>query len=238
MAGVASVTREELAAWDEALARDFIEFLKLLGPVRSDSARLEAGLRALLAMRPERAVGIARVLGCLDAAGRLRLATEMAEHPRVSVRAEFLRVNAPQRLEVPGSSPRWLPDEAWDPWLRSGLMGEDPDVREYAASIAFGLSRGTAVARELIACAETGSPALRWRSLLALGSAEDPASLALLLRTLAGPDEGLAGAAVRALAARPDGRNAWQRALADPRAHVRNSARFAAAVVGREPGAG
>lgn len=175
------------------------------------------------------AEGVAAAARYLPERERLLLARHMAADPRPAVRLGLFRAWAPPRADVQGTGWACLPQPDWDALLRRGLGDPEPAVREHAAALVFGTARGAAVTEELLANLDPGSapahaappsPAatsharLRWYTILALGSATDAASLAVLRYILhIGADPVEAGAAVRALAARPDGVSTWWTAL-------------------------
>ncbi|HZN92866.1 MAG TPA: hypothetical protein VFB81_09170, partial [Myxococcales bacterium] len=72
-----------------------------------------------------------------------------------------------------------------------------------------------------------------WWTLLALGAAGDDVSRHVLEQVASEPDMGPAAAAIRALAARADGREAWLRALEGPDGELRRAALFGLAEVAR-----
>jgi hypothetical protein len=170
----------------------------------------------------------------LPAASRQRILPRVARDPRPSVRRALFHEWAPEVLEVPRPGSALLPDAEWHHLLRTALEDDDADVRAAAAALAFDSGHAGELAAELLrgldaAGARDREPA--WPLVLALGQARDGDSLQRLVAIAAGPDEPLAAAAVRALAARPDGRAAWQAAFSDARAEVRGAALFALARV-------
>ncbi len=212
----------------QALAADLPQKLAAIRPFMEDRPRLAAVLRQLLTSGadPEK---LAYAAQYLDEPQRVALAREWRADPRPEVRSALFRAWAPVDRDVPGRGWRSLPEDEWDAHLREGLLDPDRRVRENAAVLAYGTNRGAAVVGELLANVGAPEPALRAWAVLALGSADDAISRDVLQGLLAGEDEDLASAAVRALAARPDGHPDWLRALDDARDKVRTTAMFALA---------
>ncbi len=160
----------------------------------------------------------------------------MVDDADPAVRLALFEALAPPRPDPDGGNDDWaaqgqggmcLPAYAWDAILRAGLRDATPRVREAAAALTYATARGASLVGELLAQLTAAEPGLcRW-SALALGSAADAESRAALEKLLTGNDPELAAAAVRALAARPDGRDAWRRSLTDDRPTVSWAARLA-----------
>ena len=132
---------------------------------------------------------------------------------------------------MPGRPLPTLPDPELDELLRRGLGDPSPGVREAAAALAFLAVRGASLVGELTVNLGAPESGVRWWSILALGAAADPITRELLLDLAQGEDLAEASAAIRALAQRRDGRDAWFAGLADSRPDVHNAAIFALATV-------
>jgi hypothetical protein len=206
----------------------------------SDDAAYEAELRRLLRERPDAIDAVAQGLQLLPEELRARFARELWTSPAANVRRALYRVLEPLRLEVQGTGWKALPDGEWDAFVGAGLDDSDAEVRRIAAALVFSTAAGSCFVEDLLLLVSRGeleTPATRETVLLALGSAHDRDSLAALRAAAAGQDLQLAGAAVRALAARPDGKAEALKALEDPSEAVRAAAEFALAKVmtGLEP---
>lgn len=221
----------ELVRWTRELSGGLVAALTLLSEHVADPPRVVAALLQVLAFAEPAARGITPILGVLDEPHRLRLADALTTHPRPAVRAAFYGPFAPLRFDVPGTSPRLFAADAGAALLRRGLLDPDREVRLLATAMVFGTCSGAQVTDLLLANLASDDRDLVWRTLAALGSARDEASLAALVRHADGPDEGLASIAVQALGARDDGRALCaERSRSDPREWVRSCARHALAV--------
>ncbi len=169
------------------------------------------------------------LLLALPAERRERALLALSSDPRDDVRAGAFAMFAPARLDVPNTLSFPIGDAGANDMLARGVADPHPPVREAAIAAAFATSRGHAIERALIDLASV--PALRWSCLLALGSGVTDESLALLRIACAHDDAANAGAAIRALAERPEGAADVVAAVADPRPDVRRSALFAIAHV-------
>lgn len=206
----------------------------------ADTAAYETELRRLLRARPDAVDAVAQGLQLLPEQLRARFARELWTAPDARVRRALYRVLEPLRLEVQGTGWKALPDDEWDAFVAAGLDDADAEIRRIAAALVFSTASGRRFAADLLLLLSRGereTPATREAVVLALGSADDRDSLAALRAVVAGPDVRLASAAVRALAARRDGRADAVTALEDPHAGLRAAAEFALAHVmtGLEP---
>lgn len=222
----------------QALGGSTMDLVAAIRPLIDDTPRFEAALRQALTEAPAVAEGVAMAALYLPESHRAGMARALAEDPRPAVRQALFRAWAPPRMEVQGQAWRSLPPDAWTALLTDGLTDEEPEVREHATSLVFGTAWADNVSEHLLANLARGDARLRWRTILALGSAGDPGSLAALRGIALGANASEAAAAVRALAARPDGRSDWWRALqvasgagAGPAREVRDAAVFALAHV-------
>jgi hypothetical protein len=221
----------ELVRWARELSGDVVAALTLLSAELADQPRVVAALLQTLAFAEQSARGTTLILGCLDDAHRRRLADALTTDPRPAVRAAFYSPFAPLRFDVPGTSARLFTADVCAALLRRGLFDPDREVRLLATAMTFGTCSGAQVTDLLLANLAGDDRDLAWRTLAALGSARDGASLAALVRHADGPDEGFAGIAVQALGARDDGRALCaERARSDPREWVRSCAHHALAV--------
>lgn len=168
--------------------------------------------------------GIAFAASVIAEPARSDLLVELGRSEHLAMRAAVFRLWAPIRMLRPGQRPMQLDTARWDRLLRAGLMDADSEIRQMAAGLAFDTGRGAALCRELLANVHSRDPGLRRSAILALGGAQDAPSLAALRRILAHgqPDE--AGVALRALAARKDGRTHFWVAFDDERSEVREAA--------------
>jgi HEAT repeat protein len=197
----------------------------------SDGLKLWAVLRQMLAANPADAQRVAELGLLLPKSERGPFARELLDDPRAEVREALFRGFTPVETDVPGRPLPTLPDPELDELLRRGLGDPSPGVREAAAALTFLAVRGASLVGELTVNLGAPQSGVRWWSILALGSAADPITRALLLDLARGEDLAEASAAIRALAQRRDGRDAWLAGLADPRPDVHNAAIFALATV-------
>jgi len=225
--------RRELAALIQALRKDVLTTMRAVKPLAGDSVRLWQALRQAVEADEATALMAATAAVMLQDAERGPFVRELAGDPRPAVRAAVFDAFAPPQVETAGEAVRFLPDDELDALLRGGLADRDRDVRTVAAKLAFASGRGASLVPELALQLDAPERPLRWWSILALGSARDPMSGELLAQILGETDEMMAQAAVRALAARPDGLHAWLAALDDPRPAVVDAAIFALAKVAR-----
>ncbi|HTV25901.1 MAG TPA: hypothetical protein VMG12_44695 [Polyangiaceae bacterium] len=228
------VPTSEGAALRAALRGSFSEIVGFLIPRVDAPARLEAELLAALAEDEALAAGVGKALLALPAAARQRILPVMARDPRPSVRRALFHEWAPEVLEVPRPLSALLPVAEWRELLKAALGDDDGGVRVAAAALAFDSGHASALAAELMRVLDADTAPdreLAWRAVLGLGQASDEASLERLRAIAASDDGALAAAAVRALAARSDGRATWRAAFSDARAEVRGAALFALARV-------
>ncbi|HSR96318.1 MAG TPA: hypothetical protein VLM79_04565 [Kofleriaceae bacterium] len=219
--------RRELAALIEALRKDVLTTMRAVKPLAADSVRLWQALRQAVEADEATALNAATAAVMLRDAERGPFVRELAGDPRPAVRAAVFDAFAPPQVETAGEAVRFLPSDELDALLRSGLGDRDRGVRTVAAKLAFASGRGGALVPELTLQLDAPERALRWWSILALGSARDPMSGELLAQILGEADDMMAQAAVRALAARPDGQHAWLAALDDRRPAIADAAIFA-----------
>jgi hypothetical protein len=200
-------------------------------PFAGDSLQLWGVLRQVLAADIGLAEAVAFGGSLLPASDRGAFARELLDDPREPVRVAFFRAWLPARVDIPGQAVRIWPDDVADDLLRRGLTDVSMSVRAAAAALAFASDRGASLVGELVT--QLGAPEreLRFWSILALGSAVDELSRAMLERIVDDPEPRFAAAAVRALAARRDGRVRWLAALGDERSEVQSAAVFALAEV-------
>jgi hypothetical protein len=173
-----------------------------------DDAAYEAELRRLLRDRPDAVDAVAQGLLLLPEEPRARFARELWSSPIVPVRRALYQFLEPSRRVVQGAGWKALPDDEWDAFVAAGLEDADADIRRIAAALVFATAAGERFVDALLLLVSRGALetlATRETTILALGSASDPASLAALRAIATGQEARLAGAAVRALAARPDG---------------------------------
>jgi hypothetical protein len=218
---------DELAKFAAALTRRGPALAQAIVPFVDDGLRFWSALRQVLASDPSAAEAVAAAGLFLPESERGPFAREMLDDPRPEVRAALFRSWTPVETEVPGNPLPTVPEAELDELLRRGLTDTASEVREPAAALTFLAGRGDALRGELIVNLGAPEPALRWWSILALGSAFDPLSLDLLTQLIHGDDTAEAAAAVRALGARRDGHEVWLAGLEDPRADVRDAALFA-----------
>jgi hypothetical protein len=216
-----------LAALIAALRGDVLTTMQAVQPMAGDSVGLWQALRQAVAADEATALNAATASVMLRDADRGPFLRELAADPRPAVRAAVFDAFAPPRVETAGEAVRFLPDDELDELLRGGLTDRDRGVRALAAKLAFAANRGAHLLGELTVQLDAPERELRWWSILALGGARDPLSGELLARILGEDDEMMAAAAVRALAARPDGRRAHLAALDDPRRAIADAAIFA-----------
>lgn len=212
----------------EALRGDIITAMRALLPrAEADPLRLLSDLRAAVAAEPGVAINAAIAATALGRAECGAFVRELVADPRAEVRRGLFDAFAPPQVEVPVPVVKPVPEAELDALLRQGLLDRDGGVRTAAARYAFAAGRGDEVRGELIVNLQAPETELRWWVLLALGQARDPVSLDQLEQVAAGEDAGFAAVAVRALAARPEGNEAWLAALDDPRLGMHESALFA-----------
>jgi HEAT repeat protein len=209
------------------LRADIVTALRGLMPRAGDPLRLWESLRRAVDADPAVAKNAARAVMLFEEADRGAYLRELLADSRPEVRAAAFSAFVPPRVEAPGEAVHVVDDGTLDELLRQGLTDADRSVRSEAARTAFAAGRGAAVLGELVANMEAPERDLQWWVTLALGGARDPISLAQLERLAGGEDLRLAGAAVRALAARPDGHATWLAAMRDPRLEIWPSAAFA-----------
>jgi tetratricopeptide (TPR) repeat protein len=216
----------DLAALVAALRGSPGELIARFPELLADSPRFAATLRSLLATRPDAADAVAYGTLLLGAKERTELARELWTSPRLDVRRALFTALRPVRMELQGrGTPSFAPD-AWHELLRAGLDDADAEIRQAAAALVFSSATGATFSAELLRNFDR-DPDARWTILLALGSATDADSLARLRSVAAGDDVKLAAAAVRALAARPDGAADAVAAVLGSNADVRSAALFA-----------
>ncbi|MEZ4448438.1 MAG: EI24 domain-containing protein [Nannocystaceae bacterium] len=228
-AGPAEIADAELATRLRAGPRGYFPWI--LGRL-ADPAGLEADLRRLL-VDPSAVDAVVRGVVLLPTERRRVFVRELAQDARKGVAEALLAEWGGDQLEVQGQGSWGLVGEDVGPLLRAGLGHPAPEVRAQAAGLVFTTASAEAWTPELLANLSHPSPHLRAVTALALGSAADEASRAALARLLADDDAFVAGRAVRALAARPDGRALATAALDDPRPDVRASASYGLAVAER-----
>lgn len=207
------------------------ERIAALIPFLDDGALMSGVLRQVLAADAELAPQVAFGASLLPQELRPAFARELLADARASVREAVFRAWCPARMDVPGQALRVLPDADWDELLRRGLTDPEPAVRGAAAALAFASDAGGALVDELVAVLEVEPREPRFWAALALGAARDARSRDVLVGLVDGHDLLCAAAAVRALAARPDGRARWLAAIDDLRADVHQAAVFALAEV-------
>lgn len=210
-----------------ALRQNIVVAMPVLLRRAADPLALWGELRDAVAADPSVAVNAAlgsMVLGHAECGAFLR---ELLADPRPEIRGAVFDAFAPPDTDTPGTAVRGVADDRLDDMLRAGLLDPAPSVRALAARLAFAAERGESVLGELMVNLEAPERDLRWWAVLALGAARDALSLDHLSQLAAGDDLMLAGAAVRALAARPDGRRTWFAALSDPRPGIGEAATFA-----------
>jgi len=222
---------DELQALMTALRGDAVTSTRALLPLVNDGLRMWAALRQVLGADASLAEAVAAAALFMPQSERGPFARELLDDPRPEVRAALLRAWTPVQKDVPGNPLPTVSEAELDELLRRGLTDSSLDVREAAATLAFVAMRGAALIGELVTNLESPSRGLVWWSTLALGAARDAVTRELLLQQVADPDVARASAAVRALAARPDGHAALQAALDDARPEVQEAARFALATV-------
>lgn len=226
-AGEAALAGTGAAALLAALRAGVVETMQAIMPMAADSVRLWQALRQAVEADEATAMNAATASMALRDAERGPFLRELAADPRPAVRAAVFDALAPPRVEAAGEAVRFLPDGELDELLRGGLTDRDRGVRTLAAKLAFAAGRGAQLVGELTIQLDAPERELRWWSILALGEARDALSGELLAQLLGEGDEMMASAAVRALAARPDGQRAHLAALDDPRAGVAQAAIFA-----------
>jgi hypothetical protein len=211
-----------------ALRGDIISAMRALLPlVEADPAALLSDLRAAVAAEPTLTINAVIASTALDPATCAVFVRALLGDPRATVRRGFFEAFAPLHVAVPVPVVKPVPDPALDEMLRQGLLDPDGGVRTAAARYTFAAARGAQVLGELLVNLQAPEPELRWWVVLALGQARDPLSLDQLEQLMAGDDAAFASAAVRALAARPDGHATWIAAFTDPRPGMRETALFA-----------
>jgi hypothetical protein len=192
----------------------------LMGLARSSPEKVLGALRQVSATEPDVAGNTALSAMCLPPDRRMWYLGELLADPRAPVRAGVFDAFSQPQAEVEGDCLLPVPAADMDVLLRQGLLDPDTSVRIVAAKLAFAAARGAAMTGELMVNAAAPEHVLRHWVLLALGSARDPLTLGLLREAAAGELPGYAQCALRALAARPDGRDVWLAALGDPRPHM------------------
>jgi hypothetical protein len=221
----------QLAALLDAMRGPIDGAIRAFAPLADDGPRMAGALRQVLAVDAGTAERVAFGASIVDVPARAAFARELAMDPRASVRLALFETWAPPQVAVAGTGHRALADDAaWDGLLALGLADADKAVRAAAAKLAFATDRGATLTAALAAITADGDEGAHW-ALLALGAARDAGSLARLHELVDGMDRLLAAAAVRALAARPDGHERWLLALADLRVDVHQAAAFALANV-------
>jgi len=211
----------------QALRKDIITAMKALLPRAGDPLRFLGELRDAVAADPSVAINAAIAATAMEAATCGAFVRELLADPRAEVRRGVFEAFAPPRVEVPVPVVKPVPDPELDEMLRQGLHDPDAGVRTAAAKYAFVAERGAHVLGALVVNVEAPEPELRWWVVLAMGQAGDLISLDLLEQLAAADDDlRFAGAAVRALAARPDGHATWLSAIDDPRSGMHETALF------------
>jgi hypothetical protein len=198
-----------------------------------DGPRLAAALRQLVAWDGGHARRASLASLFLRPGDQAAFARGMMEDPRPEVRKALFEAWAPPRNEVPGQASAPPDPEALDALLRTALLDPSRDVRAAATAYAFAAGRGPGIVGELLANVEAPERDLRSWTLLALGGAGDDLSRRVLEQVALEPDAEAAAAAIRALAARADGREAWLRALEGADGEPRRAALFGLAEVAR-----
>jgi hypothetical protein len=217
----------EAAELARALSGPITARVAAVAPLGDDPAHFERALRQLLATG-DRAVlaGVAWALLLLDEERRAAIAFALAADERADARAALFRawggpgegVDEQARFKPPAPGSVWEGDARFVELLRLGLSDAAFEVRDAAARLVYVTASGARVVDALLADLAAARPS-PW-SAAALGAAHDAASLAVLRRLLAGDDERMAAAAVRALGARSDGRAELLAAFSDARRAV------------------
>jgi hypothetical protein len=221
----------ELEVLLTALRGGVASAITALMPFADDGPTMVAVLQQVLAADVALAERVAFGGAMLPHAERTAFARGLARDVRADVRRALFTAWAAARMDVPGQAARVLPDAEWDDLLRQGLLDADATVRAAAAALAFASDRGLTLRAELLANVDAAERPPRFWAILALGADRDAASLARLREIIDEQDPLFAAAAVRALAARPDGHERWLAALTDERPDVQGAAVFALAEV-------
>jgi len=211
----------------EALRADIITAMRALLPRAQDPLRFLNDLRAAVADDASVAINAAIAATSLGPAECGAFVRELLVDPRAEVRRGLFEAFAPPHVEQPIPVVKPVPDAELDELLRAGLLDPDGSVRVPAARYAFAAERGGSLVGELMVNLLAPEPELRWWVVLALGQAGDPLSLDQLEQLANADDLTFVSAAVRALAARPDGHARWMAAFDDERAGVRATAVYA-----------
>jgi len=223
----------ELRALEAELSQEPRQAAMALVKYIDDGPRLSAALRQLVAWDGGNARRASLSALFLRPGDQAAFARGMMEDPRPEVRQALFEAWAPPRNEVPGQASAPPEPEALDALLRAALLDPSRDVRAAATAYAFATGRGPGIVGELLANVEAPERDLRSWTLLALGGATDDLSRRVLEQVASEPDEAAASAAIRALAARADGREAWFRALEGRDGELRRAALFGLAEVAR-----
>jgi hypothetical protein len=226
---------DELATLCAAFRGSVSEAIMALMPFADDGAIMTVVLRRVLAVEVALAERVAFGAAMLPADHRAAFAEELVRDERAQVRAAAFRAWAPARMDVPGQAVRFVPEHQWDQLLWLGLRDPVPEVRRAAAALMFASDRGAPLVDVLMLLLDPSHGSedreLTYWVTLALGAAHDPRSLERLCAYIDGRDALFAATAVRALAARPDGRARWLAALDDLRPDVHQAAVFALAQI-------
>ncbi len=215
----------------DALRAGPAEMLARFRALIDDPAALDSALRQLVATRPDAGDAIAFGVVQLPEPLRTELAEELWTSSNVGLRQALYTMLAPARLEIQGRAWKALRDRDWRACTAAGLGDEDPTVRRFAAAMVFAAGDAGPYSHVLLGNLQRADRPERFNILLALGSAKDQASLHALQEAAAGPDVGLATAAIRALAARPDGHADALAPLLVPGSTLRGAAVFGLAQV-------
>jgi hypothetical protein len=224
----------ELAALAAELSREPRRAAMALVPYIDDGPRLSAALRQLTAWDGDNARRASLAALFLRPGDQAAFALGMMEDPRPEVRQALFEAWAPPRNEVPGQASAPPDPQDLDRLLRAALRDPARAVRTAATAYAFATGRGPEIVGELLANLAAPEQDLRQWTLLALGGATDELSLRVLEQVSSQPDAPAASAAIRALAARRDGRAAWLRALEGHDGAPRRAALFGLAEVARD----
>jgi len=227
------LSAQELRALEAELSQEPRQAAMALVKYIDDGPRLSAALRQLVAWDGGNARRASLAALFLRPGDQAAFARGMMEDPRPEVRQALFEAWVPPRNEVPGQASAPPEPEALEALLRTALLDPSRDVRTAATAYAFATGRGPGIVGELLANVEAPERDLRAWTLLALGGSTDDVSRRVLEQVASEPEAAAASAAIRALAARADGRDAWLRALEGPDGDVRRAALFGLAEVAR-----